>query len=278
MGPVYIMLATLLWSFAGVAAKYIPWHPLSIACVRGTVAAITIGCVRRRWRVTLTRSTVLAALCMNATTVLFMFSNKMTTAANAIIFQYTAPVYVIIGSILVLKMKARPVDIVTVVLTFGGISLFFLDHLGHGKLLGDLLALASGVTFAGVFFFNSMPDANPQDASFLGCALTALLFPALFFDPMLASGPVPWVVAILLGIFQLGFAYFFFAKGVQQTGAVTSSIICTAEPILNPIWVFLVVGELPGPLALVGAAVVVASICFYNIMNARRQVPAETVE
>lgn len=271
-GAIYIMLAAVLWSFGGLGAKFIPWNPLSIACVRGAVAAITIACIRRSWRVTLNRATLLAALCMTATTVLFMTSNKLTTAANAIVFQYTAPVYVIVASILLLKVRPRPVEIITVLVTFGGISLFFIDHLGHGRIVGDLVALLSGVSFAGVFFFNSLPEANPQEASYLGCLLSALLAPVLFFDPQVTAGGVlPWAVVILLGILQLGVAYFLFAKGVQDTGAVTSSIICSAEPILNPIWVFLVVGEMPGVLSIIGAAIVVATICFYNIMTAKRQ-------
>ena len=276
-GPVYVMMAALFWSFAGLGVKYIPWHPLSISCIRGTVAAITIACIRRKWRPVLNRATVMAALCMFVTTVLFMFANKLTSAANAIVLQYTAPVYVLIATAVASKKKLRPLDLFTVLFTIAGIVLFFVDHLGAGALLGDLLALLSGVTFAGVFFFNGLPSSNPEDASFLGCAFSVFLIPFLFTDPqIIAAGWIPWAVAIPLGIVQLGLAYFCFAKGVQQTGAVTAIIISAAEPILNPIWVFLVIREQPGPLSILGGVIVIVTICAYNLISAKKTaVPAE---
>ena len=276
-GMLYVALAAIFWSFAGAVVKYIPWHPLSISCVRGVAAAVAIAFLQRRVRVKLTGATVLAAVCMLGTTILFMFANKTTSAANAIVLQYTAPVYVLIATTILKKSRFKPLDIFAVLLTLAGIVLFFVDHLGQGALLGDVLALLSGVTFAGVFFFNGLPSANPQDASLLGCAIAVLLVPVLFFDKQVVTGGwMPWVLAILMGMLQLGLAYFFFAKGVQQTGAVTSSIICTAEPILNPIWVFLLLQERPGALSLVGGAIVVATICVYNVISAKKAPAADS--
>lgn len=273
IGVLCLLGAGVLWSLAGVCAKYIPWNPLSISCIRGLVAAVAIGCIRRKWTVTLTRSTVAAALCMNVTFILFMTANKLTTAANAIVLQYTAPVYVILLTIVVLKVKPKPVDIAAVILILTGIVLFFVDHLGHGALLGDCLGLLSGISFAGVFFFNGLPDANPQEASYLGCCLSGLLLPSLFFDPnLLSGGAVPWLVILFMGVFQLGFAYYLFARGVQYTGSVTASLICSVEPILNPIWVFLLLHERPGPLAIVGAALVIATVGAYNFLLEKSKV------
>lgn len=278
-GPMFILAAAVLWSLGGVGVKFVPWSPLSIACIRGGVAAIAIGCIRRQWRVKLNFPTVMAAACMTATTVLFMSANKMTTAANAIVLQNTAPIYVILLSIFLLKVRPRPVDVCTMVLSSAGIALFFLDHLGHGALWGDVIALVSGLTFAGVFFFNSLPGADPQASSFLGCGFSVVLLPFLFFDPALtSSGPLPWLVVIFLGVFQLGVPYFLFSKGIQETGAVTASILCMLEPILNPVWVFLAMGERPGPLSLVGAGVVILTICLYNAVTAWQQANALKAE
>ena len=269
----YVTIGALLWSIAGLALKYIPWHPLSISCVRGTVAALTIGCIRRKWRPRMTRATVCAALCMFVTAILFMFANKLTTAANAIVIQYTAPVYVLLASAMVRKTRLRTLDILTVVFTIGGVILFFVDQLGEGAWLGNALALLSGATFAGVFFFNSDASANPEDASYVGCAVSIFLLPLLLSDPQVqlpAADWTPWIAVILLGVFQLGLGYFFFAKGVQQTGAVTAVIISAAEPILNPVWVFLVMGERPGTLSIIGGIIVIVTICIYNALNARQ--------
>ena len=213
---------------------------------------------------------------MFVTTVLFMFANKMTSAANAIVLQYTAPVFVLIASTLASKSKFKLADICTIALTLFGIVLFFVDHLGEGAIAGDIMALLSGATFAGVFFFNGLPDSSPPDASLLGCALSLLLVPFMFTDAqVVAGGALPWVAILLIGVIQQGCAYYFFSKGVQQTGPVAASIICTAEPILNPLWVFLVMGETPGFLSLIGGAIVVVSISVYNVMSAKR--PAETI-
>ena len=270
-GSLYVMLGALFWSLAGLGIKYVPWHPLSISCVRGVVAAITIGCIRRQWKPTFSKATVCAALCMFATTVLFMFANKLTSAANAIVLQYTSPIYVLVASALASKNRLRLIDILTVIFTLLGVVLFFLDHLGDGAILGDVLALLSGATFAGVFFFTSKPSANPQDASFMGCMLAGVLFPMLLVDKQVVTGGImPWVVIIALGVVQLGLGYLFFAKGVQRTGAVTSVIISAAEPILNPLWVFLALGETPGALSIVGGAIVIITICAYNVVSARK--------
>ena len=274
-GPIFILIASLLWSFSGVGVKYIPWNPLTIIFVRGVIAAITIACIRRQWRIKFTLPTVGAALCIITTSVLFVVANQFTTAANVIVLQYTAPIYVLLISIIRSKMKPRRIDVITIALTLCGIMLFFISDLGQGALLGNILALLAGLVMSGIFIFSEMPGANTWDSILLGCGLSVLFFPALFFEPQLISaGPSPWVVAILLGVFQLGIAYCFFAKGMQSTGAVSSSIICGVEPILNPIWVFLLLGERPGMLALIGAAVVIVTICGYNVVSARQAAKA----
>ncbi len=270
-GPLYIALAATLWSTSGLAVKYIPWMPLSLACARGVIAGITIALFRRKFTVKLTRSVVLSAICLAATTILYICANKLTNAANAIVFQNSAPAYVILLTMLSTRTKPRGVDIITVLLTLTGIAMFFIDHMGHGALFGDILALLSGVTFAGVFFFNSMPDGDPSGASYLGCCLSALLLPFLFFDNSLQTGGVlPWMIVIYLGVFQLGIGYFLFSKGSVSTDPLTASIICMIEPIFNPILVFLVMGERPGALSIMGAVVVLVTILLYNILTAKR--------
>ena len=266
LGPVYIFIAAVLWSLGGLGTKFIPWHPLSIAAVRGTSAVSILLFMKRGEKIRFTRSTVLTALCMFLTTVLFMFSNKMTTAANAIVLQYLAPVYVLIGVMIVQKKRPKGLDILTIGLTFIGILLFFVDHMGSGKLLGDSLSILSGLTFAGVFFLSDMPDANPHDASVIGCGLSILLLPVLFFDPVVrTSGAIPWVTVIALGVVQLGMGYYFFGKGIVSTGPIPAAIISIVEPILNPIWVFLFLDERPGTLSILGACIVMITISFYNI-------------
>ena len=108
-------------------------------------------------------------------------------------------------------------------------------------------------------------------ASYLGCLMSILLLPFLINDPAVWDfDKVEWTAVILMGIFQLGMSYMVFSIGIRTTSALSASIICTIEPILNPIWVFLLIGERPNALALVGACVVIVTIAFYNVITVRK--------
>ena len=261
--------------------KLIPWSGLSIAALRSLIAALTIGLVRKSFRVRWTRSTVLAGIFILSTTVLYMIANKLTSAANAIVLQYTTPLHIIVLSLIVFKQKPRKRDLMAITGVALGIALFCADQLESGRLLGDVLALASGMTFAGVFFANKLDGASPVDAAFLGNALGIVLLPFLFFDPLFIhnQGPLPWITIIVMGIFQQSLGYLLFSKGIRLTSATTSSIIATLEPILNPIWVFLVIGETPSPIALTGGAIVLFTVLIYNTIVTRenyRHTPQKT--
>ncbi len=271
-GPVYLFLAAVLWSFAGVASKFIPWSALTIACVRGIIGAVTIGLFNRQWWFKPTPAVWLAALGTMTTSVLFMLANKLTTAANAIVIQYIAPAIVIAMSALFTRTRPARRDVLMMALCLGGIALFFLGHLGQGALKGDLLALASSFTFALMFFANRLPGANPMQASYLGCLLHAVLLPMALADPMVpGSGFSVWLVVVLMGILQTGLAYVLFSRGIRTTSSVSASIIAMIEPILNPLWVFFLLGERPGPLALLGAAIVIGATGTYNVQLSRRK-------
>jgi drug/metabolite transporter (DMT)-like permease len=264
-------MAAFFWSLGGVLNKLIPWSGLTIAALRSLIAAITIGIVRKSFRVRWTRSTVLAGLFILLTTVLYMIANKLTSAANAIVLQYTTPLHIIVLSLVVFKQKPRKRDLMAITGVAFGIALFFADQLGSGRLLGDVLALGSGMTFAGVFFANKLEGASPVDAAFLGNALGIILLPFLLVDPLFWAnqGPLPWITILVMGIFQQSLGYLLFSKGIKMTSATTSAIIATLEPILNPIWVFLVIGETPSPLAVLGGTIVLATVLIYNTIVTR---------
>lgn len=269
-GPLYILLAAIFWSFGGLLGKLIPFSGISIAAIRGVIAALVIGLYRKSFRLNVTKSTLLAAVCLTLTTVLFMMSNKLTSAANAIVLQYTSPVFIILLSLIVYKQKPSKRDIFALLGVGVGIGLFFYEQLKGGAPLGDGLALLSGLTFAGVFFANKLPGANPMDATYLGNLLSVFLLPFLLFDPAIRTmDPLPWLMILVMGVFQLGIGYILFALGIRQTSATTSSILATLEPVLNPIWVFLVLGETPSPLALTGGAIVLLTVVIYNTIVTR---------
>lgn len=276
-GPVMVLLASFLWSIAGICTKFIPWGPISISCVRGVLAAITIGVFTKQWFFKPTPAIILGAFGTAGTSLLFMAANKLTTASNAIIMQYTAPVFVILFSILFLKMKPSCLDFMTVIVTLGGISLFFIEHLGRGEILGDIFGILSGITFSLVFFANRLPGADPMKASYLGCLVQIVFIPFLFFDNQVgSSSTIVIIVMLAMGIFQMGMAYIIFSFGIRRTEVVTASIIAMIEPILNPVWVFLLMGESPGPLALAGAVIVITTIIAYSVFSVRKVLHSHT--
>lgn len=269
-GSKLIFIAAVMWSFAGLGAKLLSWNALSIACVRGIIASITIFTFRKKTKLTLNSSTILASISLLLTTTLFMSANKMTTSANAIVLQYTSPIFILILSVIFLKYRPRLVDYIAISLTLLGISLFFIDQLETGRWIGDLVALLSGLAFAGVFFSNRLPNANPMDASLMGNMMSLILFPFLLFDQQFLSfKPNDWIIILLLGVLQLGIPYILFSLGIKRTEAIKSSIISTIEPILNPIWVFLFLHEIPGILSIVGGLIVLATILWYNATKTR---------
>jgi len=271
LGPLYIVIAAIFWSFGGLLGKLIPWSGLTIAALRGIFAAITIAIYRRNFRFKFNKPILLAGISLTITTILFMLANKMTSAANAIVLQYTSPVFIILLTLIIYKQKPRKRDIFAIIGVIIGISIFFFDQFKSGNYYGDLIALASGLSFAAVFFANKLPNASPIDATYLGNLLSIFILPFIFFDQSFIQNQSPtiWLYIILMGVFQLGFGYIFFSLGIKQTAATTSSIIATLEPILNPFWVFLVLGEIPTPLAIVGGLIVLVTVSIYNTIVTR---------
>lgn len=268
-GPLLIVATAILWSFGGLLIKQISWDAMTIVGVRALFAAAVLLIYLRRWpRFTFTPSVIIGALCMSGTTILFIFANKLTTAANAIVLQYTAPIFVVILSVIFFKKRAKVFDIIAVVAVFFGVGLFFFDQLQGDALLGNILACLSGITFAGVFLMNQMPNSKPEQAVLLGYFIN-IVISIPFVVTNITFEPIAWISIVLLGIFQLGFAYVFFTIGIKLTPPISASLIATVEPLLSPIWVMLVIGERPGFWALIGGVIVIITIVIYNIVALR---------
>ena len=181
---------------------------------------------------------------------LFVLATKLTTAANAIFLQYTAPVYVLLLEPLFYKEKFRARDFITVAACLAGMSLFFVGKLRPQDVTGNLFALASGVCFA--FFFlllrhSKARQVNRAVSTIYGNLLVVVICaPAFFGAVQKGIAPADFAAVAYLGIIQIGFAYLLFtsamARGVRSLDA---GIIGYIEPVLNPIWVFMFIGERP---------------------------------
>jgi len=267
-----LVITAILWSLGGILIKLVNSNALAIAGTRSAFAALIIFLYLRKPRFTWSAAQIGAALAYTATVILFVAANKLTTAANAILLQYTAPVYVAIFGAWLLKEKAKLYDWGAIILTIGGMILFFMDSLDTSGFMGNACALLSGVSFAlFAVFMRMQKDGSPLETVLLGNLLTALIgLPFLFGDLPDAKG---WAGLVLLGVFQLGLPYIFYVKAVKHLTALEIILIPVIEPVLNPVLVFLTIEEVPGTMAFAGGAVVLAVItawCCIPVIRSRR--------
>lgn len=266
-----IALACTLWSFAGLLAKKVPWNAISIVGFRSIIALLLVGINRRSFRPKLTTGTWIGASAVLATATLFIFANKLTSAANAIVLQYAMPIFVILYSVIFRKKRPSRLELGTVLAAGAGILLCFAQGLQGGGMLGDLLSLTSAVTYAGFFLAGQRDDCDALDFTYLGALIGCALLLFMPFDPAIRANPMEWFMAALMGL-CLGFGYIFFSAGMRGgISPLSAAIVANVEPILNPTWCFLFLGEWPGLLTLSGAVIVLVVVFVYTLLSSRAE-------
>ena len=248
--------------------KLIPWNPLAINGVRNAISSVVIGLyiLATHHKIKFNPTVLVGAISMAGVTTLYSIANKLTTAGNTIILQYTAPIWIVILMYLFLGKKPNRTALISILIVFVGILCFFLEGLSSGKWLGDLLALLSGICYAGVFMLNSFEKGDALSSVFFGQLACGIFMSPFVLGETDFSVPVLLCV-FLLGAVQIGLAYIFFTTGTKYTDPVTASIINALEPILNPVLVAVFYGEMLGKLSLVGAVIVICGIMYYNLRN-----------
>ena len=263
-GPLYMVAASVCWSFGGLCIKYVPWDAMSIVGLRAVLATIVFIIYRKSFRIDFTFGNILAALCLSGVTILFVFANKLTTAAAAILLQFSAPVFIIILQFFLYKTKPKLAEIIAVTVTISGMLLFFADSLEASGFLGNILAIIAGLCYAGVFLFNKRPDTIPEQATLLGFLINCVVgLPFAFFG--VNANILAWGSVTFMGIVQVGLAYLFFTIGIKKTSALLACLITALEPILNPTLVAFATGEKPGPYSIAGGAVIIIAVVSYNV-------------
>jgi drug/metabolite transporter (DMT)-like permease len=265
---IFLMLAAALWSTSGVLVKIINWQPMAILAGRSLFASLVMLVYLRRVPTKWTRWKILAAVASILTQFLFVTSTKMTTAANSIFLQYTAPIYVVLLAFWFLHEKPSRTDWASMFIIFLGLLLFFGDKLSTNGFYGNILAALSGVTSALMMVsFRAQKDGAPAES-----VLIASLFMAIFGFPFVLKETwtiTNWLIVAYLGLFQLGLAFVFFTKAIKHIPALEANLVSTLEPVLNPVWVFLFLGEGMGQAALLGGLVVLAGVIFSAVGSAR---------
>ena len=268
----YLMLVitALLWSTGGFLVKGIQWHPVAIVGMRSLIAAAVILIAIRKPELTWSLPQLGGAVCYAGTVILYVIANKLTTAANAVLLMYTAPIYVIIFGPWFLKEKASRRDWLAVGAVMVGIVVFFMDKLSPEGFLGNMLAVLSGVSFAWMtLFLRKQKRGSPVESVFLGNLSAAVIgLPFFLREELPEINGILMLIA--LGTFQLGFSYVLYTKAIQKVRAFEAVLITMLEPVLNPVWVFLLLGEVPGNWALAGGTIVMAMVVLHGLAASRK--------
>jgi drug/metabolite transporter (DMT)-like permease len=264
-----LLLTAFFWSLGGVLIKSIDWNPVAIAGSRSLIAVCLIAVLRPSVLRRFSWTSFFGGMAYTLTVVLFVVSTKLTTAANAIFLQYTAPIYIALLSPWLLREQVRRSDWILIGIAFGGIALFFCDRLSLEGTWGVIAALASGFSYAWLtVLMRREKSASPEATVFIGNLMTVLVAAPAMWPPVNLGHNWPWLIA--LGVVQLTIPYLLYARAIRRVRALDASLISMIEPILNPIWVMFAVGEHPTQWSIAGGGIVLGTSLLRSIMASRK--------
>jgi drug/metabolite transporter (DMT)-like permease len=269
-----LVMTALLWSSSGLCVKIINWQPLSILSARSMIATVVFIIYLRHFNFRWSRLQIAGAFGYVGTQLLFISATKLTTAANAIFLQYTSPLYIVLFGYWLLGERPQSADWMSMLVIFAGMLLFFGDELSFNGLYGNLLGILSGMLMAVMILCMRRQKAGiPGNTILLGNMLGALVgLPFLLQESISLSS---LGIISYLGIFQIGLSFVFYSIAIKHVKALESTLILAMEPILNPVWVFLAIGETPARFAMAGGVLVLGAVAARAMISARplRQTP-----
>lgn len=273
-GIVFAVIASILWSTGGLLVKLSNWHPLAISGGRSLIAALVMLVYLRRPKITKSKAQIIGAITYSTTVMFFVIANKLTTAANAILLQYTSPIFVALLGVWILKEKIHWYDIVSILVVFLGMGLFFIQGVDRGNILGNIIAILAGFSLAcTTISLRLQKEGSAVETTWLGNILTFVL--ALPFIIQVKIDAINLIIILILGIFQLGISYILYVNALKYISALEAILITVLEPLLNPVWVYVFTGEAPGIYALIGGSIVILTILIRSVYVSKRQVVKE---
>ncbi len=266
-GLLYIVIAALLWSTGGIGIKYVADAPLKVTFYRSVFAAITLFAIfRGRAKARPSASFITAIVCYGACLTAFVVATKWTTAANAIFLQYAGVIWVLLLAPLVLREAMRARDAIAIAVALAGMALFFVGKFEARGMAGNGMAILSSFFFAGLILALRREHDSSRAAVMWGNVFIAVaLFPFVMHD--LGLTMKSFLALLFLGVFQIGFAYAAFVKGLQHVTATEASLTGMLEPVANPVWVLLFLGETPSAFAIAGAVIVLLAIGWHTLQG-----------
>jgi drug/metabolite transporter (DMT)-like permease len=273
-GQSAILLCAVLWSTSGLFIKLVNWHPAVIAGSRSFLAVFFLLAIRRKAE----RPEKILGLAASgfwyaATMILFVIANKLTFSANAIVLQYTAPIWACLLGWLYLKEKPYWEHWFSLSLVLLGMFLVFGNAVAGGSLLGDCLALISGITFAAnSVTLRGIKNGGALDVMIFAHILCAVFSVPFFFiySPEFTAGNI--LSILFMGIFQIGAASALFVYGIRRVRAVQAMLTASIEPVLNPLWVLLITGEKPSFFVILGGLVIISAVVFSSLAGRKREI------
>lgn len=265
-----MLTCAALWSIAGILIKLIPWTGFAVAGMRGLIAGITIAVYMaiKKYRFILNKKTLLTGVLSGLVYTCFVCSNKMTTAANAIVLQFTSPVFIVVFTALIFHTRIRRADILVVLFTLIGITLTFLDQLEGGYIMGNFVAVGAGMFMAGMYMAVGESEGEER---FSGILMGQFFTFLIGLPSIIMTKPEFTLTATLsilaLGVFQLGISYILYIKSSRYCPPLACCLLGAVEPLLNPVWVMIFDGETPGVLAFIGGITVIASVTVWCIFG-----------
>lgn len=270
IGIIQMVMCAMLWSIAGLLIKHIEMNPIVIAGGRSFFAAITVivFMVLTKQKFIISRDSVISGALLCGVFLCFVGANKLTTAANAIVLQYTAPIFVLIFSTLFLHKKPRAFDVVAVLLTLVGVVLFFIADIDAGSMIGNALAVVAGAFFGGMFVAVGNTKGEEKMSGILLAQIfcSAIGLPALSFTENTVDVKGVLLVAVL-GVFQLGIPYILYALASNRCSTISCVVISALEPIFNPVWVAIFFHEMPSLPAIGSGLFLIAVITLYSVLD-----------
>lgn len=275
-GEWLILAATVCWSLSGLFFRLIPTPALLTNLLRNAIALPIIIFYKKRSddkKFRFNKTILLGGLCIVFANNFYFLSLSLTSVGSAIVLQYVAPIFVLIMSCIKDRKLPRPVQIGVVALAFTGVTIVFGNELigavNAAAMLGNSLALASGLALAGVFFVNRLPDASPIDSTITGFAIN--LIPGIFFLSQLSGLTAPnWTAIIGLGVIQHALAFIFFSRGIRRCASFDASLIGMLEVVLAPLFAFLLVSENVSVSLLLGGIMIMAAVLFNTLQERKR--------
>ena len=270
LGILQMIACAVLWSIAGIFMKLLPWHSMAIAGLRSLFAGLTFV-VYMLWKKVpfcFNRHTLISGLLSGSVYICFSVANKLTTAANAIVLQFTCPVFLVLLEAFLFHQKIRKRDMSVVLIVLFGIALFFFDQLSPSGIAGNFVAIAAGMFMAGMFLtIGNLAPSERLSAVLIGQIFTFLagLPFVISTRPSVTLPSLCWIV--ILGVFQLGISYILYVKASENCPPLACSLLSAFEPLLNPVWVMIFDGEKPGLFALIGGLIVIISITVWVIQG-----------